>query len=85
MRLARWCHGFGPLGWALDNAEDTLDVEANAIVGFDVTEFLENGNQNANHHVFDAPDRIPIDGRRVVIFMDEFLETARRSRIRGLR
>jgi type IV secretion system protein VirB4 len=73
MRLARWCHGFGPLGWALDNAEDTLDVEANAIVGFDVTEFLENAETRTPIIMY-LMHRIEslFDGRRVVIFMDEF-------------
>jgi type IV secretion system protein VirB4 len=73
MRLARWCHGFGPLGWALDNAEDTLDVQENAIIGFDVTEFLENAETRTPIIMY-LMHRIEslFDGRRVIIFMDEF-------------
>ncbi|MEY3201086.1 MAG: hypothetical protein RIR70_636, partial [Pseudomonadota bacterium] len=41
VRLAKWCRG-GALGWLFDNAEDTLDLDQCPIVGFDVTEFLEN-------------------------------------------
>ena len=73
MRLARWCHGFGPLGWALDNQVDTLNLEDTPIVGFDVTEFLENAETRTPIIMY-LMHRVQslFDGRRVVIFMDEF-------------
>ncbi len=41
IRLARWCRG-GALGWLFDNTEDTLRLDDCTMVGFDVTEFLDN-------------------------------------------
>lgn len=72
-RLKRWCHGFGPLGWVFDNDDDTLNVEENPIVGFDVTEFLEN-DETRTPVIMYLMHRIQslFDGRRVIIFMDEF-------------
>ncbi|NCU67970.1 VirB4 family type IV secretion/conjugal transfer ATPase (plasmid) [Acidovorax sp. 210-6] len=73
MRLARWCHGIGPLGWALDNVEDTMNIDENPIIGFDVTEFLENAETRTPIIMY-LMHRIQslFDGRRVIIFMDEF-------------
>jgi type IV secretion system protein VirB4 len=40
-RLGRWCQG-GALGWAFDQADDRLgDLQAEAVIGFDTTEFLD--------------------------------------------
>ena len=44
-RLSRWCQGAGgDYAWVFDNAEDTLaaTLGENALLGFDVTEFLDN-------------------------------------------
>jgi type IV secretion system protein VirB4 len=75
-RLSRWCESCrGEYAWAFDNPEDTLGLRlsARALIGFDVTEFLDH-----------APTRSPItlylfhlvrqllDGRRLVCWMDEF-------------
>lgn len=71
-RLARWCRG-GALGWLFDNAEDTLNVDDTPILGFDVTDFLDNPETRTPtimylfHRIQDL-----IDGRRIPIFMDEF-------------
>jgi type IV secretion system protein VirB4 len=71
-RLQRWCRG-GQLGWLFDNQEDTLNVEGTPIVGFDVTDFLDNPETRTPTimYLFHRIQTL-IDGRRVPIFMDEF-------------
>ncbi|MGH6966685.1 MAG: VirB4 family type IV secretion/conjugal transfer ATPase [Phenylobacterium sp.] len=82
-RLERWRRG-GALGWALDNDADALDL-APRFVGFDMT------------HVLDAPEvRTPlmmylfhrlqglVDGRRLVIDIDEFWKALGDEAFRGL-
>jgi type IV secretion system protein VirB4 len=71
-RLSRWCRG-GALGWLFDNAEDSLVVENTPVVGFDVTEFLENPETRTPTimYLFHRIQTL-IDGRRIPIFMDEF-------------
>jgi type IV secretion system protein VirB4 len=75
-RLAPWCESSGgDYGWVFDNAEDDIvpRLAGNAIVGFDVTDFLE-------HEVTRTPVtlylfhlvRHLLDGRRLVCWMDEF-------------
>ena len=72
VRLARWCRG-GTLGWLFDNAEDTLRLDDCPIVGFDVTQFLDNAETRTPTimYLFHRIDSL-FDGRRVAIFMDEF-------------
>lgn len=72
IRLARWCRG-GPLGWLFDNIEDTLCLDERSIVGFDVTEFLENDETRTPTvmYLFHRIESL-IDGRRIAILMDEF-------------
>ncbi len=71
-RLARWCQG-GPLSWLLDNAEDTLNVDNTPIIGFDVTDFLDEPEIRTPTilYLFHRIESL-IDGRRIPIFMDEF-------------
>ena len=71
-RLARWCRGHGPLGWLFDNEQDSLSMDA-PIIGFDMTEFLDNDETRTPLTMY-LMHRIAalFDGRRVVIFMDEF-------------
>ncbi len=82
-RLERWRAGQA-LGWALDGEDDVLPLEA-SFVGFDVT------------HVLDAPEvRTPVmmylfhrlqrlvDGRRLVIDVDEFWKALGDEAFRGL-
>ncbi|WP_047551802.1 VirB4 family type IV secretion/conjugal transfer ATPase [Methylotenera sp. G11] len=71
-RLARWCRG-GALGWLFDNAEDSFSLEGSPIFGFDVTEFLENDETRTPTimYLFHRIEKL-IDGRRLIIFMDEF-------------
>lgn len=72
IRLSRWCRG-GPLGWLFDNTNDTLQLDNCTMVGFDVTEFLDNQETRTPTimYLFHRIDSL-IDGRRIPIFMDEF-------------
>lgn len=72
MRLQKWCRG-GQLGWLFDNTEDTLKLDDCTMVGFDVTEFLENDETRTPTimYLFHRIESL-IDGRRIPIFMDEF-------------
>lgn len=72
IRLARWCRG-GALGWLFDNAEDALRLDDCTMVGFDVTEFLDNDETRTPTimYLFHRIESL-IDGRRIPIFMDEF-------------
>ncbi|MGB7816294.1 MAG: VirB4 family type IV secretion/conjugal transfer ATPase [Methylotenera sp.] len=71
-RLSRWCRG-GALGWLFDNAEDKFSLEGSPIFGFDVTDFLENEETRTPTimYLFHRIEKL-IDGRRLIIFMDEF-------------
>ncbi|PKO47049.1 MAG: VirB4 family type IV secretion/conjugal transfer ATPase [Betaproteobacteria bacterium HGW-Betaproteobacteria-22] len=71
-RLARWCRG-GALGWLFDNAEDSFSLEGSPIFGFDVTDFLDNEETRTPTimYLFHRIEKL-IDGRRLIIFMDEF-------------
>jgi type IV secretion system protein VirB4 len=70
--LSRWCRG-GALGWLFDNAGDTLQVDGTPILGFDVTDFLDNPETRTPTimYLFHRIETL-IDGRRIPIFMDEF-------------
>jgi type IV secretion system protein VirB4 len=72
IRLSRWCRG-GALGWLFDNATDTLKLDNCTMVGFDVTEFLDNDETRTPTimYLFHRIESL-IDGRRIPIFMDEF-------------
>lgn len=71
-RLAKWCRG-GELAWLFDNEFDTLSLEDCNIVGFDVTDFLDNPETRTPTimYLFHRIEGL-IDGRRIPIFMDEF-------------
>lgn len=71
-RLQKWVNR-GELAWLFDNEKDTLRVDDCSIVGFDVTEFLENDDTRTPTMMY-LMHRIEalFDGRRVPIFMDEF-------------
>lgn len=73
IRLARWVRGLGSLGWVFDNPQDTLDLDAKSIIGFDMTEFLDNDETRAPLTMY-LLHRIEslFDGRRVCLYMDEF-------------
>ncbi len=71
-RLQKWCEG-GQYGWCFDNPIDTLDVTANSIFGFDVTEFLELPTIRAPMmmYLIHRTEKM-IDGTRFVYVFDEF-------------
>lgn len=71
-RLARWCRG-GALDWVFDNPEDKFQLEGSPIFGFDVTEFIEHDEIRTPivMYLFHRIEKL-IDGRRLIIFMDEF-------------
>jgi type IV secretion system protein VirB4 len=75
-RLSRWCESCrGEYAWVFDNRVDTLAsrVSARAVVGFDVTEFLEHALIRApiTLYLFHLVRQL-LDGRRFVCWMDEF-------------
>jgi len=75
-RLSRWCEGTGgDFAWVFDNPEDRVApyLEGSPIVGFDVTDFLDNEAIRAplTLYLFHLVRRM-LDGRRLVCWMDEF-------------
>lgn len=70
-RLEKWCAG-GPLGWVLDNPVDALGFDA-AFLGFDITHLLDNAQVRAPvmMYLFHRLAAL-VDGRRLVIDIDEF-------------
>ncbi len=71
-RLTKWCAG-REFGWLFDNVTDTLDIDNSPIIGFDVTEFLDNDDTRTPTimYLFHRIESL-FDGRRMPIFMDEF-------------
>ena len=75
-RLARWCAAAGgDYGWVFDNPEDSVvpRLSGRAVIGFDVTEFLDHGLLRApvSLYAFHLVRQL-LDGRRLVCWMDEF-------------
>jgi type IV secretion system protein VirB4 len=70
-RLERWCRG-GSLGWCFDGEHDEVDLDA-GIVGFDLTDILGDA-LIANPAALYLLHRIRtvMDGRRLVLALDEF-------------
>jgi type IV secretion system protein VirB4 len=70
-RLEKWCRG-GALGWALDNDADAVALDAR-FLGFDMTEVLDNGEVRTPlmMYLFHRLAAL-VDGRRLVIDIDEF-------------
>ncbi len=70
--LMKWAKD-GEYGWIFDNEYDDFDISKSTNFGFDGTEFLEH-QKIRNPISFYILHRITeiLDGRRVVIFMDEF-------------
>ena len=71
-RLQKWCQG-GELAWVLDSDIDELNVSNQTLLGFDVTEFLDNPEIRTPivMYLFHRIESL-IDGRRLQIIMDEF-------------
>ncbi len=70
-RLERWCKG-GALGWVLDADEDIISIDSHAF-GFDMTEVLDDPiiRTPIMMVLFRHVEEL-IDGRRIVIAIDEF-------------
>lgn len=84
-RLSRWAGADAPLGWLFDNEADSLNVEGTSVLGFDVTEFLEN-DETREPTLMYLLHRIHslLDGRRVPIFFDEFGQCSKDQTIQEL-
>lgn len=72
IRLQQWAQG-GEFGWVFDNDVDTFDIDNIDNFGIDGTEFL-NDKDVRSPLTFYLLYRVTslLDGRRLVIFMDEF-------------
>jgi type IV secretion system protein VirB4 len=75
-RLAPWCEAAaGDYAWVFDNADDVVvpRLAGNAIVGFDVTDFLDHQmcRTPVTLYLFHLVRHL-LDGRRLVCWMDEF-------------
>jgi type IV secretion system protein VirB4 len=75
-RLAPWCRETrGDYAWVFDNEEDVIVpcLSGNAIVGFDVTDFLDHAvtRTPVTLYLFHLVRHL-LDGRRLVCWMDEF-------------
>jgi type IV secretion system protein VirB4 len=82
-RLERWRHG-GPLGWVLDNEIDALSLDAR-FLGFDMTHFLDHAEIRTPvmMYLFHRLSAL-VDGRRLVIDIDEFWKALGDEAFRGL-
>ncbi|WP_394348916.1 VirB4 family type IV secretion system protein, partial [Klebsiella pneumoniae] len=71
-RLNAWVQG-GEFGWVFDNPDDTFDVDNLDVFGIDGTEFLDNKvlSSAASFYLIYRVTMLA-DGRRLLIYMDEF-------------
>lgn len=82
--LRQWCYARKPgeqdglYAWVLDNETDTIaalleKTRTNSIIGFDVTDFLDNAmiRMPLNMYLFHLVEKL-VDGRRIGIFIAEF-------------
>ena len=75
-RLRKWCASeHGDYAWVFDNAYDEIAplLASHSLVGFDVTDFLDNDVVRAplTMYLFHLVNRM-VDGRKLVCWMDEF-------------
>ena len=82
-RLERWCKS-GPLGWVLDNDADALSLDAR-FLGFDMTHFLDQAEVRTPimMYLFHRLAAL-VDGRRLVVDIDEFWKALGDEAFRGL-
>ena len=71
-RLSVWSK-MGEFGWIFDNESDSFHLDHGSNFGFDGTEFLDNKDicSPISFYILYRISQL-LDGRRVVIFMDEF-------------
>jgi type IV secretion system protein VirB4 len=72
MRLSQWSKD-GEFGWIFDNSTDNFSIAHCSNFGFDGTEFLDNKDicSPISFYILYRVTQL-LDGRRVIIFMDEF-------------
>lgn len=82
-RLRRWERG-GPLGWVFDNEADEIGIGAK-FIGFDMTDFLDNEEIRTPlmAYLFFRIEQL-IDGRRIIIVIDEFWKALQDEGFRDL-
>jgi type IV secretion system protein VirB4 len=82
-RLRRWERG-GPLGWVFDNETDDIGIGAK-FIGYDMTDFLDNEEIRAPlmAYLFFRIEQL-IDGRRIIIVIDEFWKALQDEGFRDL-
>ncbi|MET4690704.1 VirB4 family type IV secretion/conjugal transfer ATPase [Sinorhizobium fredii] len=82
-RLRRWEKG-GPLGWVFDNDVDDIGIGAQ-FLGYDMTDFLDNEEIRTSlmSYLFYRVEQL-IDGRRVIIVIDEFWKALADEEFRDL-
>lgn len=87
-RLRRWERG-GPLGWVFDNAIEDIGLAgldgSGKFVGFDMTDFLDNEEIRTPlmAYLFHQVEQL-IDGRRIIIVIDEFWKALQDEGFRDL-
>jgi type IV secretion system protein VirB4 len=75
-RLSKWCEDTGgEYAWVFDNEQDSVTevMDKNAIIGFDVTDFIDNKTTCTpiTMYLFHLTKKL-MDGRRLIVWMDEF-------------
>jgi len=82
-RLRRWERG-GPLGWVFDNQTDDIGIGAK-FIGYDMTDFLDNEEIRTPlmAYLFFRIEQL-IDGRRIIIVIDEFWKALQDEGFRDL-
>jgi type IV secretion system protein VirB4 len=86
-RLRRWERG-GPLGWVFDNVIEDIgfgDFGGGRFVGYDMTDFLDNEEIRTPlmAYLFHRVEEL-IDGRRIIIVIDEFWKALQDEGFRDL-
>lgn len=82
-RLEKWCRG-GAFGWVLDNEADAIGLD-DRFLGFDMTHVLDNAEVRTPMmmYLFHRLAAL-VDGRRLVIDIDEFWKALGDEAFRGL-
>ncbi|WP_087001936.1 VirB4 family type IV secretion/conjugal transfer ATPase [Rhizobium sullae] len=82
-RLRRW-EREGPLGWVFDNDGDEIGIGAK-FIGYDMTDFLDNEEIRTPlmAYLFFRIEQL-IDGRRIIIVIDEFWKALQDEGFRDL-
>lgn len=88
VRLQRWERG-GPLGWVFDNVIEDIGFDdfgtGGKLVGYDMTDFLDNEEIRTPlmAYLFHRVEQL-IDGRRIIIVIDEFWKALQDEGFRDL-